>query len=123
MMEYDEEGILALNIKPTFEEFLEFLSIERNGLAAQLFEPVYRQFFVHSKDLKEEYNKYYSIEYSTFSDYLDLCHNTELSEEELEKEYVYKFKNNYQLTDSAYDTDYLERFITLIKKMEEENEN
>lgn len=126
-MEREREIILSINIQPSFEEFLKMLSISSTKtLAAKLLEPVYQQIFVYSKNLRDEYVRYYSVEYLTIGEYLEICHNVTLSDDELGKQYIFKFKNNCQLTDTAYDREneqYLERIITQLKKMEQEHEN
>lgn len=122
-MKHDNELMLPLNVKPSFDNFLSILSITNKGLAAQLIEPVYKQFFVYSKDIKREYVKYYSIEYPTLSEYIEIYHNVKLSEENLGKKYIFKYRNNCLLTDPAYDRDYLERIVKLLKKMEESDES
>ena len=122
-MNEENETILSLNVRPSFNGFLDLLSITTKGLAAQLLDPVYKQFFVYSQDIKEEYVKYYSIEYPTLSEYIEICHNKKLPEEELDKKYIYKVENQCQLTNPAYDTDYFERIIDLLKTLEKPNEN
>lgn len=120
---HDQVLILPINVKPSLDEFLNLLSVAKDGLASQLIKPIYNQLFVFSKDLRAEYMKYYSIEYPTFSEYLEICHNVALPEEELDKQYIFKFKNTYQMTDPAYDRDYLQRIMKLIREMEITDEN
>ena len=123
-MQNDEKVIiLPLDIRPSFEEFLDFLCITKKGLAAQLFEPVYAQIFTYSRNIKEEYFRYYSIEYPTLSDFVEICHDTRLSEDELDKKYIFKFKNRCPLTDPDYDTDNMDRIIKLLKEKEDKDEN
>ena len=121
-MEEEARIIFPLNIKPSLEEFLGGLAIKNGGLAAQLFKPIYEQFFVYSQDIKEEYVKYYSIEYPTLGEYIEICHGEELSEEQLDKNFIYKFKNRASLLNPVYDGNYFEHVVELLKKMEKYNE-
>jgi len=118
-MDDDIEIILAININPTFEEFLGFLSIKMGSLGSQLFEPVYKQIFIFSKDLKSEYVKYYSVEYPTLSEYIEIYHDRVLDEEQLDKRHIYKFKNGCELTSNGYDTNYLDRIINILEDHDE----
>ncbi len=119
----DVKIIFPINLKPSLIEFFSLLSVSPKGFAAQLLEPVYWQIFINSTDLKAEYNKYYSIEYKTLGNYLEVCHGLDLSEDELDKKFIFKFKNSCQLTDPAYDRDYLDRIITQLRKLEASDEN
>lgn len=119
----DRSFILAVNSVPTLEAFLHTLGIKPQGLGAQLFEGVYRNFFSYSKDLREEYRRFYSVEYTNFETYLDLVHEVDLEPHELEKRHVFKIKSPSMVVDQAYDDNTMDAVVACIRKLETPNED
>ena len=113
-----ESLVLPVNIIPTIHEFLDVLRIKPVGLGAQLFTGVYDQFFVSSVDLKDEYEKYYCVEYPSLRSYLELAHEIYLSPEELEKKHILKIKSPSGVVDQSYDDNMLSVVLDCIKKLE-----
>lgn len=114
----DANLILALSYKPSFEQFLAELRIKSSGLGAQLFETVYKDFFVRSLDLKSQYNQYYSVEYATFKQYLEACHDIDLSEDEADKTFVLKIRRLPSIVDTGYEDNQLDKVLNIVKKWE-----
>ena len=67
-----ENAVLVfLKSQPTREQFLRRAGVRQNTYAAELVLDVYDDIFVHAKNLREEYLKYYKIEYPKFSEFAD----------------------------------------------------
>ena len=65
-------AVLAfLKSLPTREEFLRRAGVRENSYAGELVRNLYDDVFVYSKNLREEYLKYYKIEYPKFSEFAD----------------------------------------------------
>ncbi|RWX69387.1 hypothetical protein EN780_06415 [Mesorhizobium sp. M4B.F.Ca.ET.089.01.1.1] len=118
----EKDLILPVNIVPTIGDFLGALRIKPLGLGAQLFTGVYEQFFVSSIDLKDEYKKYYCVEYPTLASYLELTHEIYLDEGDLGKRYILKIKSPSGVLDQAYDGNVLDIVVNCIEKLEEAHE-
>jgi hypothetical protein len=118
-----EDLILPVNFKPSIDEFLGALRIRPAGLGAQLFTGIYDQFFVSSVDLKDEYEKFYCVEYPTLRGYLELAHEIYLSPEALEKRYILTIKRPSGIVDQAYNDNLLDVVIDCIRKMEAMHED
>jgi hypothetical protein len=67
--------LVFLKSQPTREQFLRRADVRQNTYAAELMLNVYDDIFVHSKNLREEYLKYYKIEYPKFSAFADAFSN------------------------------------------------
>jgi hypothetical protein len=119
----EDDLILSVNFIPTFEQFLEALHIKSAGLGAQLFNGVYNQIFVWSTDLRDEYEKYYCVEYPQLNAYLELAHEIYLNPEELEKKHILKIKSPSGIADKAYDDNVLDIVIDCIRKLEAMHED
>lgn len=63
--------LVFLKSQPTREQFLRRAGVRQNTYAAELISDLYDDIFVHSKNLREEYLKYYKIEYPKFSKFAD----------------------------------------------------
>jgi hypothetical protein len=120
---WDDELILPINYRPTIAEFLGVLGLKPRGLGAQLFTAAYNQFFVWSTDLRDEYQRYYCVEYPTFDAYLQLAHDLELEPAELEKKYILKIRSTSGVVDRAYDDSSLDTVLECIRKLEEMHED
>lgn len=119
----DDDLILPVNFVPSVDEFLDGLQIKPSGLAAQLFTSVYKQFFVWSKDLRDEYEKFYCVEYRTIVEYLELAHEIYLEPHELEKKHILKIKSPSGVVDQMYDDHSLDIVIDCIRTLEATREN
>ena len=63
-------AVLAfLKSLPTRDEVLHRAGVRQNSYAGELVLNLYDNIFVYSKNLREEYVKYYQIEYSKFSQF------------------------------------------------------
>jgi hypothetical protein len=119
----EEDLILTVNRMPAVDEFLKSLEVKPAGLGAQLFTEVYEQFFTWSTDLRDQYERYYCVEYPTLQRYLELAHEIYLTSDQLEKRYILKIKSPGGVVDQAYDDNILDVVIDRIKKLEESDEN
>jgi hypothetical protein len=63
--------LVFLKSQPTRAQFLHRAGVRRNTYAEELMLNLYDDIFVHSKNLREEYLKYYKIEYPIFSEFAD----------------------------------------------------
>ena len=63
--------LVFLKSLPTRDEFLRRAGVRENSYAGELVLNLYDELFVYSKNLREEYCKYYKIEYPSFSDFAD----------------------------------------------------
>lgn len=64
-------ALVFLNSRPTREQFLLRAGVRQNTYAADLVIDLYDDIFLYSKNLREEYLKYYRIEYPDFSEFAD----------------------------------------------------
>src|SRR6476620_491018 len=67
----DNRALAFLKSLPTQEQFLRRAGVRKNTYAEELMLNLYDDIFVHSKNLREEYLKYYKIEYPIFSEFAD----------------------------------------------------
>lgn len=118
-----EDLILPVNRIPSTDEFLESLRIKPKGLGAQLFKGVYEQFFVSSVDLRDEYEKYYCVEYPSLGSFLELVHEVYLGPEELEKKHILKIKTPSGVVDQAYEDNSFDAVIACITNLEAMHED
>ena len=63
--------LILLKSQPTREQFLSRAGVRQNTYAAELVLDLYDDIFVYSKNLRDEYWKYYRIEYPKFSGFAD----------------------------------------------------
>ena len=119
----DAKLILPFSNPPSLAEFFQMLSVRPGGLAAQLTERVYWDFFVGSIDLKEQYRRYYSIEYPTLGRYIEMCHGENLEEDDLSREHIFRIENLSQVVDPIYSDNYLESVLEALEKWRDEREN
>jgi hypothetical protein len=122
-MNDEEPLILAVRRIPQMEEFLAAMGMKTNGLGAQLFSNVFRQLFSWSTDLRDQYERYYCVEYSTLQRYLELAHEIYLSPDELEKQHILKVKSPGGVIDRAYDNNVLDAVIGCIRRLESADES
>lgn len=113
------ELILPTSWVPNREEFLAELGVSRVGLGEHFFGAVYDALFVASIEVKGEFKRYYSVEYSNLSEYLEIRYGKALSEENLEADRVFLVTWLPQIIDDAYDDNKLDTVLECIKKLEE----
>lgn len=111
--------IIPTSWEPNREEFLAALGVSRGGLGEQFFGTVYDALFVASIEVKGEFKKYYSVEYTNLAEYLEIRHGEALSEEELEADRVFMVTWLPQVIDNIYDDNKLDTVLKCIKKLEE----
>ena len=110
--------VVAINRIPSVDEFLTHLQIRAGGLAAQLFISVYEQLFAHSRDLRDEFNRYYCVEYPTLAEYLELAHELELEPAELEKAHILKIKSSWGLLDESFEENIRKTILDSVLELE-----
>ncbi len=115
--------ILPFPKPPSLAEFFEMLSVKSQGLAAQLTERVYSDFFLGSLDLKEEYRRYYCVEYADLGDYIEMCHGEYLAEADLSQEHIFRIKHLSQMVDPSYSDNYLDSVLESLKKWKSDRED
>lgn len=118
----DTSFIIAVNRIPPIEEFLSHLRIKAGGLAAQLFTGVYEQLFASSRDLRDEYQRYYCVEYPTLAEYLEFAHELELKPAELDKAHILKIKAGWGMLDESYDENVRKTIVDSVLEMEASHE-
>lgn len=92
------------------------LGVSSNGFGAQLIGSVYDALFVASIDVKDEFNKYYSVEYAHFAEYLEIRYGKTLSENDLEADHIYIVTAWLpQMIDCSYEDNKLETVLHCIK--------
>jgi len=114
---------ISTSWQPNYDAFLEGLSIEKNGLGEQLFAKVFRAFFIYSVDVKSDFEKFYSVEYSNLKKYLDIKYGVELNDSDLEKDYIFLIDYLPQIVNDDYDDNVLDKVLTCIKKLELSDED
>lgn len=62
-------ALVFLKSLPTREEFLRRAGVRQNSYAEKLVLDFYDEIFVYSKNLREEYLKYYKMEYPKFAEF------------------------------------------------------
>lgn len=111
--------ILPTSWEPNRDEFLAALGVSRGGLGEHFFGAVYDALFAASIEVKGEYKKYYSVEYASLAEYLEIRYGEALSEEELEADRVYMVTRLPQVIDGTYEDNKLDTVLECIKKLEE----
>ena len=116
--------IIPTSWTPDRDEFLEALKITPDGLGSQLFNTVFDALFVDSIDLREEFRKYYSVEYPTLSEYIEIRYGEVLEGNKLEAERLFLVTWLPQIIDTNYDDNMLSTVLEHISLLEEaQNEN
>jgi len=115
--------VIPTNYVPNDVEFLGALGIRPNGLAAQLFKSVYDRFFVFSTDLRDQYERYYCVEYPDFETYLAVACDVYMDRSELEKTHVFSIKSLGGVVDTAYDDNALNAVVDCLRQLEADHEN
>lgn len=68
-------ALVFLKSKPTRGQFLRRAGVRHNTYAAELVLNLYEDIFSYAQNLREEYVKYYKIEYPKFSEFADAFSN------------------------------------------------
>ena len=113
------ELVLPTSWEPNRNEFLAALGISRGGLGEQFFGVVYDALFVASIEVKGEFKKYYSVEYTNLAEYLEIRYGEYLSEEDFEADRVFLVTWLPQVIDKIYEGNKLTTVLECIKKLEE----
>jgi hypothetical protein len=111
MKEKDKELVVSLDRIPNFEEFLNQMKVAPTGFGAVILKYIYKNLFFHSIDHKEEYVKYYSIEYDTIDDYLLKKVGLEITTAESSRRHILRIERLSSLIDPAYEDNFLEMFL------------
>lgn len=111
--------VLPTSWEPDRNEFLAALGVSQGGFAEQVFRTVYDTLFIASIEVKNEFKKYYSVEYANLSEYLEIRYGKVLGEEDLDVDRVFLVTWLPQLIDDIYEDNKLETILECIKKLEE----
>ena len=119
----EEILILPVNRVPEALEFLEALEVKPGRFGAQIFTEIYEQFFRLSVDLRDQYERYYCVEYPTLQLYLEVAQEVYLSPDDLEKRHILRIKPSLMTVDQAYDNNVLDVVIDCIRRLEASDES
>jgi len=112
--------ILATSWKPNRKAFFTALGVSDEGLGEQLFGPVYDLLFIGSVEVKDEFRRFYSIEYAHLAEYVEIRYGKVLSEDELEAEQVFIVTDYLpQIIDDSYEESKLNTVLECIEKLAE----
>lgn len=110
--------------EPDRNEFFTALGISRGGLGEQFFGDVYDALFVASIEVKGEFKKYYSVEYASLAEYLEIRYGVALNEEDSDADRIFMVTWLPDVIDEAYEDNKLDTVLECIEKLEEvQNEN
>lgn len=110
--------VVATNWKPNRLEFLSALGISIGGFGAQVFSDVYDCLFITSINVKEEFNKYYSVEYASLSEYVVIRYNHVLSENDAESEQIFLVTGLPLILNTNYEGNQLDTVLECIQNLE-----
>lgn len=110
--------ILPTSWKPNRDQFLTALGVSQGGLGEHFFGTVYDALFTASIDVREEFRKYYSVEYANFAEYVEILYGQALDKESLEAERVFIITWLPQVVDDMYEENELNAVLDCIKKLE-----
>ena len=108
------EQIIPTSWTPNRAEFLAALKISPDGLGAQLFNTVFDAFFVDSIELRDEYRKFYYVEYPTLSEYAEIRYGEVLKDEELDADYIFLVTWLPQIVDTNYEDNKLSTVLDCV---------
>ena len=110
--------VLATSWEPNRKAFLAQLGVSEGGLGEQLFGKVYDAFFVHSTEMRREFERYYSVEYGSPENYARIVHGLELNDEDLAKSSIFLVTWLPQIVDDDYDGNKLDTVLSCIEQLE-----
>lgn len=116
------ELILPTSWEPNRNEFLKALGISAGGLGEQFFGTVYDAFFVNSIEVKRDYKRYYSVEYASLAEYVEIRYGEVLSDNDLEAHQIFIVSWLPQVVDENYDENKLNTVLECIEKLEEDGD-
>lgn len=117
-MKDEIKTVVPTSWKPDYDEFLEALGVSHSGLGDFFFEDVYKAIFVTSIEVKNEFRKFYSVEYSNLEEYLMIRYGINISEKDLEATQIFLVSSTTQVIDDTYEENMLDTVIECIKKLE-----
>lgn len=112
------ELVLPTSWEPNRNQFLTALGISPGGLGEQLFGTVYDALFDTSMEIKSEFKKYYSVEYASLAEYIEIRYGETLSEDALEADRIFIATWLPQVVDENYDDNKLDAVLECIEKLE-----
>lgn len=110
--------ILPTSWEPSKATFLSKLGVSSGGLGEHFFGSVYDAFFTHAVDVKSEFERYYSVEYASLADYMEIRYGEVLGDEDLEHDHVYLVTWIPQVVDEDYDNNKFDVVIECIRELE-----
>lgn len=111
--------VIPTSWKPDRNAFLAALGISHRGIGEQFFGTVYDALFIASIEVKNEFKKYYSVEYVNLAEYLEIRYGQVLNEEDLDADQIFLVTWLPQLIDDIYEDNKLDTVIECIKNLEE----
>jgi len=111
--------ILPTSWEPDRKEFFVTLGVSQGGLGEQFFGAVYDALFVTSIEVKGKFKKYYSVEYATLAEYLEIQYGIILSEEDWEADQIFLVTWLPQVIEDMYEDNKLDTVLKSIEKLEE----
>ena len=117
-MRNDVKLILPTSWKPRKDVFLAKLGVSQGGLGEYFFGDIYDAFFTHAIEVKREFERYYSVEYASLADYLEIKYGEVLSEDDLAHARIFLVTSLPQLVDDNYDNNKLDAVIDCIEELE-----
>lgn len=110
--------ILPTSWEPDKDAFLANLGVVKGGLGEHFFGSVYDAFFIYAIDVKGDFERYYSVEYASLADYVEIRYGEVLSEEELGYEHIFLVTWIPQVVDEDYENNKLDVVIECIRELE-----
>lgn len=110
--------LLALSCPPSREKFFSTLGVIEDTLGGQIFGSVFEVLFSGSVDLKREFENYYSVEYPTFKDFLEIQFDLSPPQSDLEKKHLFLVKNVPSILDPSYEDNKLEEVLQALRILE-----
>lgn len=117
ILDEEKKAILCINRVPDFEELCLKMKIAPETFSSRTLWKIYRDIFIYSLELKSLYLQFYSIEYSSFYDYLAISHSIEMKENELfESESFFLIEPKCTLLEPAYKEEHFESMLKLLSE-------
>ncbi|UWQ32174.1 hypothetical protein K3555_16630 [Leisingera sp. M527] len=110
--------ILPTSWKSSKAAFLAKLGVSSGGLGEHFFGGVYDAFFTYAVDAKSEFERYYSVEYASLADYMEIRYGEVLSDEDLGHDHVYLVTWIPQVVDEDYDNNKFDVVFECIRELE-----
>lgn len=113
--------VLPTSWEPNRQAFLTQLGVSEGGLGEQLFGKVYNALFVHSTEMRREFERYYAVEYGSPENYARIVHGLELDDEELAHDQIFLVTWLPQIVDGDYEENQLDTVLACIEDLERAN--